>query len=738
VTVLSAGADALVAAPALATSAATSTATSTPTSSPSPTADGSLRLVSSAPVQGDPLRFAWSTSTPAEHDWVAVYDDPAQGPTHQTHVGASTAWSYTPGEDGTVTIPSSALTAGHPITAYLLADDGYRWLAPPVTFTLAAPTSGPTNDGTLRLETTGAHVGDTVRFSFSTTSPDARNWIGIYADPSTMPADGQSHGASTTWTYVPATTTGTADLSTAGLPADTRIGAVLLYADGYQRLAPPITFTLTPAAPLVGTGAPTTAHFLQDDVVEPATRAGTAIHRTVAGAWRATDGGRPTVAPTFASTAGPDWLRVAPDGTVTGTAPSSSLLHPALLTVTATAPDGVTGSVVLEFPVTDPGTPPRVKAETLEARDGGTHVDDPVEKLARSVIADRVDLLALQDTSGDEARELATALGWDVETAPGGRAVLSAWPLQPRAGVSPRLQALSVTVDVAGTRVVVWDVDLPTSAVDPASVCTAGAARTVAAERDTETTRAAVAIAHRVRIDVRTGARVVLLGALRSPSHLDWTRADDTCGVGSVAWPVTTALAAAGLRDAYRTAEPSVAAHPGATTDVFDGRSVGATPSARGAGVPPSTGRQDAVLVAGRIAVTEAHTAVDGFPVAGSRANRWTSDHAAVAATLVLTEDSGAGTPATGGTGPARPGGATPVGGDDRHGAHPASDPRADPSGPLAFTGSTGLLGTALVALALLALGASALRRRRARPVTGSTDDPSDPTTRTTEQEGPR
>lgn len=727
--------------PAAATEATTTTAPTTPTSSPSsapaPAPDGRLELTTTNPTQGQPLRFSWSTTTPDAKNWVAVYDDPAQAPVHEAHVGASTAWAYVPGDGGTVTIPSTALTPGHPVVAYLLAQDGYRWLAQPVTFTLAAAPAGPSGAGTLHLESTGAHVGDTIRFSFSTDSPDEKNWIGVYADPSSVPAGGQSHGASTTWTYVPATTTGTAGLSTAGLPADVTITAVLLHADGYQQLAPPVTFTLAPKPPLVGSGAATTPHFLLDDVVEPTTRAGASIGRSVAGLWRSTDGSAPAAVPVFAKSAGPSWVSVAADGVLTGTAPSTSPVHPALLTVTATDGAGVTGSVVVEFPIADPGTPPTLKAETLEAWDGGSHVDDPVEKLARSVLVDRIGLLALQDSDGDEPGALAAALGWDVQTSADGLAVLSPWPLHPRTGVSPRLQALSVSVDVAGTRVVVWDVDLPANSVDPASVCTEGADRTVAAERATDTAHAAAAIAARVRSDVRVGgARVVLLGALRSPSHLDWTHTDDTCGAGPVAWPVTSAFTAVGLRDAFRTANPSVASHPGATTDVFDGRPAVPNTAVAAVEVPASTGRQDAVLVSGRIAVTEAHTAVDGFPVAGSRANRWTSDHAAVAASLVLRADAGSG-PAGG---PGRPGGAAPVAVSGSPGQHHASDHRVSgPSGPLAFTGTTGLLSLAAVALALLALGAFGLLRGRRPPrLDGDAVGPDDTTPHHLDLEGPR
>lgn len=625
--------------------------------------------------------------------------------------------------------------------------------------TATAATAVPTDGGSLHLDTTGAHVGDTVRFTFATATPDATNWIGVYTDPATVPSNGVSHGASTVWTYVPATTSGTADLATAGLPAGTTLTAVLLYHDGYQRLAAPVTFTLAPKPPTVGSTALTTPHFVTDDVVEPVTAAGAVVHRSVAGLWRATDGGAPTSAVRFALTAGPAWVHVSPDGLVTGTAPGAVPAHPVLVTVTATDADGVTGVVVLELPIARAGTAPTLKAETLEAWAGGSHVDDPVEKLARSVLHDRIDLLALQDTGGTEGTALAAVLGWGVQETSDGLATLSPWAITPRTSV-PTGAAIASTISVRGQSVSVWNAGLATNTVDPAQVCTVGATATVTAERATDTYRQATAIAAAVRRQVAAGERVLLLGALRSPSHLDWTASTDTCGAGPVAWPVTTVLARAGLTDAFRTANPSVAKDPGSTTAVFSVQAADADPSRVSADPAPATiGRVDAVDVGGRLRVTEAHTAVDGFPVQGSRANAWTSDHAAVAATLVLT-DSGAGAGGhgtgggTGGTGHAGGHGGGAAGGGAAGSASAAgngapagtgvqTDPTgartSDPTGLLAFTGPVAVRTAAALALCLLALGAVVFSRGRhavpGSPTDGDTDIVLDPLP-STHQEG--
>lgn len=594
----------------------------------------------------------------------------------------------------------------------------------------------PTDGGTLHLASAGAQVGDTIRFTFATATPDATNWIGVYTDPATVPSDGVSHGGSTVWTYVPATTAGAADLATVGLPADTTLTAVLLYHDGYQRLAPPITFTLAPKPPNVGSSAPTTPHFVTDDVVEPTTVAGGAVRRSVAGLWRATNGGTPTSAVRFAATTSPSWAHVSPDGLVTGTAPGSVPAHPVLVTVTAADADGVTGNVVLEFPIVRPGTAPALKAETLEAWDGGVHVDDPVEKLARSVLHDRIDLLALQDTSGTEGAALAAVLDWDVQETRDGLATLSPYDLTPRTGVPSGVPAITSTISVRGQSVTVWNAELAANTVHPAQVCTAGAAATITAERATDTYRQAAVLAGAVRRQVAAGDRVILLGALQSPSHLDWTSTTDTCGAGPVAWPVTMVLARAGLTDVFRTANPSVAQDPGSVEDVFSGQSATADPPRSAAAPAPATiGRTDAVDIGGPLRVTEAHTAVDGFPVQGSRANAWTSDRAAVAATLVLVAPgSGSGGAAAGGSGSSGSGTGAGAGGAGGHGGGAAGNGThagdgaqaarpSDPTALLAFTGPVALLTTAALALGLLALGLVLFVLRRRRTVSGSSAD---------------
>lgn len=662
---------------------------------------GTLKLTTANPQVGKSLEFSYATGrdNDAGKDWVAIYDDPKKSPLNQAYPGSgSTAWSYVSGTSGNVSIPAGALTSGHDVIAYLLYDDGYKWLAEPVVFRLAPAASGPTDDGTLNLLTTDPTAGKPLQFSFTTTTPNAMNWIGVYDDPSTIPTGGVSHGGSTTWAYIPNTTSGTVTIPSGGLTGGHNVAAVLLYNDGYVNLAPPITFALKSEPPLTGSTEPTTDHFLTDDIVRPAIKPATATMFTVAGLWAGAAGASPAAA-TFTKQAGPEWLTVGSDGTISGTTPAGVPAQTPLLTVTAAEASGVAGTVTIEIPIAEPGAPAVIHAATLSMWDGGSHVDDPVEKLAHSILVNRFDLVALQE-SGGQAAAVAHHLGWNLVEDATGLAVLAPYPLetQPAPTAAP---AIAVTATIGDTKLNVWNTALDAGGTDASDVCTLGSAAAIQAEKATTRYAQAEALGTQVRATVNSapGTRVLLLGALNSPSSLDWTGTPNAanCGAGQVAWPVTAELKAAGLTDAFRASRPSAQTDPGATIGILSG-------SADAASHPTLLDRRDYIDVAGPLTVQDANVVVDGFPTSSPTAgNRWVSDRAAVEATLAL-----AAPPASGGN-PGN-GGAAGSPTDPGHGAAPSPAPK----GTLAQTGDViGLIAVSLAATAVIVGGLTILIRRR-------------------------
>ena len=116
----------------------------------------------------------------------------------------------------------------------------------------------------------------------------------------------------------------------------------------------------------------------------------------------------------------------------------------------------------------------------------------------------------------------------------------------------------------------------------------------------------------------RRGVPVFLTGDMNSPSHLDWP---------TLEWPVSKAMADAGLRDSYREAWPDAVARPGRTWT---------------AGTPPprikpreTLDRIDWVMAGGPSTTLASRLVGEaGGPDVDIGLDRWGSDHRAVASTF--------------------------------------------------------------------------------------------------------
>jgi len=109
------------------------------------TTTGALSVNSASVVQGATVTFSYSTTAAKVNsdNWIGLYADPGNGPVNQAYVGAATTWNYAASASGTSSFSTSSLAPGTYI-AYYLYDNGYTWLAQPVTFTVtAAPPATP-------------------------------------------------------------------------------------------------------------------------------------------------------------------------------------------------------------------------------------------------------------------------------------------------------------------------------------------------------------------------------------------------------------------------------------------------------------------------------------------------------------------------------------------------------------------------------------------------------------------
>ncbi len=137
-----------------------------------------MTLDDDQPVQGDPITFTYATSRGqlSQLNWIGIYTDPGDGPIHERYVGPSLIWAYTPDLSGPAIFDTSTLNPGHHIAFYLY-DDGYPWLAEPVTFTVrpAPRVPPPTYRGAFAGP--GAGTGQLAMPGGLSIGPDRSVWV---------------------------------------------------------------------------------------------------------------------------------------------------------------------------------------------------------------------------------------------------------------------------------------------------------------------------------------------------------------------------------------------------------------------------------------------------------------------------------------------------------------------------------------------------------------------------------
>ncbi|MFC4035698.1 hypothetical protein ACFO3J_30135 [Streptomyces polygonati] len=587
-------------------------------------ATGSTVTVSSTtPQQGDKLTFTWATDAPDPKNWIGVYDG-----TRQPGTGSALVWAYVTGTSGELALDTSKLTGG-PYTAYFLAKDGYGILAQTDPFTFAASTGGsggtggtgtPGSDSVAVTTAAPYYEGDPLTFHWTTDAPDATNWIGIY-DGSRLPGV----GSSLVWDYTPAAS-GDLTLDTSGLTGGPYT-AYLLAKDGYGILArtAPFSFVPRPVIPR--------PHAVVDALTTAAQTAGSAFSVALGGLW-IRPAGNAAGAPAFTRVIGDSWLAVAKDGTVSGKAPSFGSKKPGRVVVAVT--DSAVGSdtVTVQVPVRSSRDRLQIKIATLNLWDAGTHIDGFLEKQLRLVLTQGLDVVAIQESGGTGAKDLAQALGWQAYQGAAGLGIVSRYPLTDLVAPTAALPAAAATVRLPGGRTLrLWTAQLDEAGYGPYAVLAGrSAAQIEAAEKLTLRYRQAQALVAAMRRDISSDVPVVLAAGLASPSHLDWTDKTSAAhgGVGRVRWPVTELLEQARLDDAFREANPNPAKAPGITWSPV-------TPQHAGGGAEPQD-RIDQVQYSGPLKVEEAHSLFTGWPqvVPGTAANGWPSDHAAAVVTFSL------------------------------------------------------------------------------------------------------
>jgi hypothetical protein len=363
--------------------------------------------------------------------------------------------------------------------------------------------------------------------------------------------------------------------------------------------------------------------FVVDAVTAPAVLPGGTVSQSVAGLWSGSQ------VSSWTKIAGPDWLSVTGEGSVTGTVPAGTTGE-ALVTVEADKDAGSTIQVAV--PVVAASQPQHLEAASWNLDDAGASASwSAQQKELHAIVAEGVQVVGVQEAGGTAAQELASDLGWyswQATAAQGGGdlGIISAYPIGDVTPPTATVPAAAVTIDVNGQHVRVWVTHLDESDYGPERACLDGATDLAAHEATTTRAAQAAAVAAAMGSDIAgaSSTPVLMLGDLASPSAADWTTATSAshCNAGAVSWPAPAAFTGAGLTDSYRAAYADPAAHPGDTWSPL----VTSTPDGR----PEPQDRIDYVDYAGPLQVLGA----ESYATAPAE---WPSDHAAAITLFALT-----------------------------------------------------------------------------------------------------
>ena len=245
-------------------------------------------------------------------------------------------------------------------------------------------------------------------------------------------------------------------------------------------------------------------------------------------------------------------------------------------------------------------------------------------QVVAAIRASGADVVGLEE--GEHSTTLiADALGWFASER---TQVISRFPIID----PPGADGVYVYVEVAPGRVVaVANVHLPSDPYGPYAIRDgASLADVLALERSTRLP----AIQDQLRVLpglAASGIPTFLTGDFNSPSHLDWTAAVAAVRPEvpfAVPWPVSTALADAGLRDSYRAVHPDPVAVPGFTW----------TPGGPETDPHEVHDRIDWVLSAGPATATASDVVGEaGGPDVVTSVTPWPTDHRGVVSTFTVT-----------------------------------------------------------------------------------------------------
>ncbi|RDA86972.1 hypothetical protein CP532_6736 [Ophiocordyceps camponoti-leonardi (nom. inval.)] len=456
-----------------------------------------------------------------------------------------------------------------------------------------------------------------LTFQYSTKSPDAKNWIGIW-DPLSGPSDGAARAStgSEAWKYV-TDAQGTAQLRVSNVKPG-MYKAYLLARDGYKFLAPPVDVFVPGPGPMAFAVDRITTHNARQGDVFVARMGGLLLSRADSDV-------------VFSKASGDEWIHVSSEGVISGKPPYAGDSH---VTIAAVTPDYKSAaSLSVTIPVRQAGAPlvEKICVMSFNLWVGGTFINDYARKQARFLAESNCDIIGVQETKGFHAKRIARMMGYHVLQ---GRdvGILSRYPIveampATETGIGARIQ-----LDGEDSQVIAWNAHLAYQVYGPYSLCyEKKSARSVVDDENKNSVgrgRQMRQILKLMTPQIANASRVpvLLTGDFNAPSHLDYTPATSGshCGVGTVEWPTSIEPVKAGLVDSFRAVHPDAASEPGNTWSPIN-------PFNNDYQKPEPQDRIDFIYHRGLEVLQSAATMVKNpHQNPHSADNEWTTDHKAV------------------------------------------------------------------------------------------------------------
>lgn len=338
----------------------------------------------------------------------------------------------------------------------------------------------------------------------------------------------------------------------------------------------------------------------------------------------------------ISSSKGGDWVKISPEGILSGTPGRKA--KETRVTVKATAADKTTSQLKVTIPVVASGNPLVKKFNALSYNMwyGGTKMNNFHTKQITFLASANLDIVVLQEASRDDATRLGQALGWyHFQGDSSAVGVISRYPIVEEYAQHGHGVAVRVALDGEENQINVWGVHLNSSPYGPYDFCFENMTIPQVLQREEDSKRGPQVRESlslmKDHLENTDDVPVILLGDFNSPSHLDWTDKNQHCGVGAVPWPASTVPTDAGMIDSYREANPNPRRDPGITWSPI---------YLENNDRPEPMDRIDYIYHKGDLKVTHAETLAPGnpTPMPNHQDNYWTSDHSAVLARFDLRE----------------------------------------------------------------------------------------------------